>query len=122
MILVDTAVWIDHLHRSEARLVELLNLDEVGCHDFVIAELALGSLANRAVILDLLDNLHRFPRVEHDEVMHLVDRGRLWGRGLSAVDVHLMASVAVSEGARLWTRDKRLNAACAAVSISTLED
>jgi hypothetical protein len=44
--------------------------------------------------------------------MALVNGRQLWGRGLSAVDVHLLGSVMLVGGARLWTRDKRLLAAC----------
>jgi predicted nucleic acid-binding protein len=112
VILVDTSIWIDHLHRTEPRLVELLANDEVGCHDLVIEELALGSLRKRVEILDLLANLNRFPEVQHHEILHLVERKGLWGRGLSVIDVRLLASAALVGGARLWTRDKRLKAAC----------
>jgi predicted nucleic acid-binding protein len=51
MILVDTSVWIDHLHRTEPRLAGFLAADEVGCHPAIIEELALGSLKNRARVL-----------------------------------------------------------------------
>ncbi len=44
--------------------------------------------------------------------MALVNGRQLWGRGLSAVDVHLLGSVMLVGGARLWTRDKRLLTAC----------
>ncbi len=111
MILVDTAVWIDHLHAAEPRLVEQLELDAVGCHPVVIEELALGSIARRDIVLDLLGNLTQFPTAQHAEILHLVERRQLWGRGLSAADVHLMAAVVMVEGAKLWTRDKRLKAA-----------
>jgi predicted nucleic acid-binding protein len=121
MILVDTAVWIDHLHAAEMRLVELLEVDQVGCHALVIEELALGSISRREVVLDLLANLRQFPSVQHDEILHLTDRRELWGRGLSAVDVHLMAAVAVIEGAQLWTRDKRLMAASADVGVALFD-
>lgn len=121
MILVDTAVWIDHLHTAESRLVELLEIDRVGCHPLVIEELALGSIAQRAVVLELLANLRQFPTVEHHEILHLTDRRKLWGRGLSAVDVLLMASVAIVGGAELWTRDKRLKAAAVDVGIAVFD-
>ncbi|GAB3016974.1 type II toxin-antitoxin system VapC family toxin [Mycobacterium bourgelatii] len=111
MILVDTSVWIDHLHTVERRLVERLELDAVGCHPLVIEELALGSIAGRDIVLDLLGNLTQFPTAQHAEIRHFVERRQLWGRGLSAVDVHLMAAVVMVEGAKLWTRDKRLKAA-----------
>ena len=41
MILVDTSVWIDHLHDSEPTLNDVLARDEVVCHPLVIQELAL---------------------------------------------------------------------------------
>ncbi|MCV7194738.1 type II toxin-antitoxin system VapC family toxin [Mycolicibacterium brumae] len=118
MILVDTSVWIDHLHAPDARLSARLEADDVGCHQLVIEELALGSIANRAEVLALLANLTRFPEVGHREILHITDRRRLWGRGLSAVDVHLMAAVALVAGAKLWTRDKRLGRVAAECGVT----
>lgn len=109
MILVDTSVWIDHFHAAESGLVNLLGRDEIGCHPLVVEELALGSIKKRAEVLELLGQLRACPILTHDEVMNLIASRRLWGRGLSAVDVHLLGSVALSPGAKLWTRDKRLN-------------
>ncbi len=111
MILVDTSVWIDHLHATESDLVALLESDQAGCHPLVIEELALGSIKNRDVVLDLLASLGRFPVLTHEEALMLVDRQRLWGRGLSAVDAHLLGAVLLAGGAQLWTKDKRLRAA-----------
>ena len=112
MILVDTSIWIDHLHASEPWLVAFLGEDQVGCHRAVIEELALGSIKQRDRVLALLESLRGFPVLTHEEVMALIDGRQLWGRGLSAVDVHLLGSVMLTGGARLWTRDKRLLAAC----------
>jgi predicted nucleic acid-binding protein len=112
VILVDTAIWIDHLHSVEHGLVELLRTDEAGCHPQVIEGLALGSIKQRHEVLDLLSNLYRFPVLTHDEVLRLVDRKRLWGRGLGAADAHMLGSTLLVPGARLWTRDKRSKAAC----------
>lgn len=122
MILVDTSVWIDHLHNTDPRLVALLSADEVGCHPYVIEELALGSIKQRVMVLDLLSSLHRFPVLSHVEVMTLIDRRRLFGRGLSAVDAHLLGSVSIVAGARLWTRDKRLISACRDVGVSSVDE
>lgn len=121
MILVDTAIWIDHLHRAEPDLVELLSLDEVGCHQLIVQEIALGSLKQRQAVLDLLANLRQFPTISHHEVLHLADRHTLWGRGLSVIDVHLMGAVAVTPGSALWTRDKRLMSACSDIGIALFE-
>ena len=80
MILVDTSIWIDHLHAAEARLVRWFTDDEIGCHHLVIEELALGSIQQRDVVLDLLSNLRQFPTVTHLEIHHLVEhRGLSWG-------------------------------------------
>ncbi|GAB7145790.1 type II toxin-antitoxin system VapC family toxin [Mycobacterium riyadhense] len=112
MILVDTSIWIGHLHATDSRLVELLRTDQAGCYQFVIEELSLGSIKQRDYVLGLLADLYRFPVLAHDEVLQLVDGRRLWGRGLSAMDVHLLGSAALVRGAHLWTRDRRLKAVC----------
>ena len=57
MILVDTSIWIDHLHRSDAALSGLLNEAQVCTHPMIIGELALGSLRDRQTILGLLSDL-----------------------------------------------------------------
>jgi predicted nucleic acid-binding protein len=43
MILVDTAVWVDHLRNGNDALSGLLVKDEVVCHPMVIGELAYDS-------------------------------------------------------------------------------
>lgn len=120
MILVDTSIWIDHLHTSDPDLVARLSDDAVGCHPAVIEELALGSIKDRERVLTLLGDLHRFPTLTHTEVLELVGRRRLWGRGLSSNDAHLLGSVAIVPGARLWTRDTRLSAACRQVGVGCI--
>ena len=122
VILVDTAIWIDHLHTAESHLVELLRDDEVGCHPLVIEELALGRIKQRDVVVDLLANLRQFPMLTQLEVLRLIDRQRLWGRGLGTVDAHLLGSASLIGGARLWTRDKRLKAACEQVGVPMVDE
>ncbi|EAQ00079.1 hypothetical protein JNB_07909 [Janibacter sp. HTCC2649] len=122
MILVDTSVWIDHLHATEPRLVALLESDEVGCHPLVIQELALGSIRRRDHVLGLLANLRPFPTLGHDEVLAFVEGRRLWGRGLSAADAHLVGAVTLVSGGQIWTRDKRLVAAANDVGVAVLPE
>ncbi len=107
MILVDTSVWIDHLRRGNARLVEALKSGVVLCHPFVIGELACGSLRNRTRVMALLSELPEVMVASHDEVLTLLEARRLMGRGLGYVDVCLLAAASL-EGAMLWTLDKRL--------------
>ncbi|WP_344224028.1 type II toxin-antitoxin system VapC family toxin [Kocuria atrinae] len=121
MILVDTSIWIDHLHGSEPVMLTLLEQNLVGYHPFVVQELSLGSIRNRDSVLGMIENLEQFPMMSHFETMTLVRSGQLWERGLSAIDVHLLGSVSLVGGARLWTRDKRLRKACEDLGVGYLE-
>ena len=117
MILVDTSVWIDHLRRGSSALGEALEREEVMTHPFVIGELACGNLKNRREVLDLLAALPSTVVASDEETLHFIEQRRLMGRGLGWVDVHLLASVMMTEAAQLWTRDKRLGAIAAELRI-----
>jgi hypothetical protein len=110
MILLDSSIWIDHLRRVETRVVEFLADGQVLVHPFVVAEVALGSLARRDVVIEVLEALPQAPIALHHEVMTLIEYERLFGLGIGYIDVHLLASARLS-GAPLWTRDRRLHAA-----------
>jgi predicted nucleic acid-binding protein len=111
VILVDTSVWIDHLHRTEPQLVALLESSSVATHEMVIGELALGGLRDRSTVLSSLAGLVSVTVVTHEELLHFVDQRGLAGVGLSLVDAHLLASSLTVPGTALWTRDKRLHRA-----------
>ncbi len=108
MILVDTSVWIDHLHRTDSALANALQASQVAQHPMVVGELALGSLRDRGNILRLISALPQLPVATHEEVMFMVEDRGLYGQGLSLVDAHLLAAVRLAPGALLWTRDKKL--------------
>lgn len=108
MILVDTSIWIDHLHAREEALVLALESGDVLTHPWIIGELSLGSIRGRDAVIGLLSRLPVANIASFDEVMALVSRRRLFGRGLSLVDAQLLASTLITPGASLWTRDKRL--------------
>jgi predicted nucleic acid-binding protein len=108
MILVDTSIWIDHLHRSEAALSALLNTSQVCTHPMVIGELALGSLRDRQTILGLLSDLPSTSKATDAELLSFVEAHGLFGAGLSLVDAHLLAALRLNPADRLWTRDRRL--------------
>lgn len=115
MILVDTTVWVDHLRRNDAGLVDLLMRSAVVMHPFVVGEIACGSLRDRKSILSLLQDLPAAVVANGDEVLHFIERHALHGKGIGYVDVHLLASVALSERTRLWTRDLKLRRVAAAL-------
>ena len=108
MILVDTSVWVDHLRRGDPGLVDLLERSLVIMHPFVVGEIACGSLHNREANLELLQDLPAAAVAEGDEILRFIERHVLHGKGIGYVDVHLLASVALTEGAKVWTRDKKL--------------
>jgi predicted nucleic acid-binding protein len=109
VILADTSVWVDHLRRGNARFPELLRARAIVCHPFVIGELALGYLNPRESILQDLQDLPRCVIASDDEVLHLIGRHGLHGRGIGYVDAHLLAAVRITAGSALWTFDKRLH-------------
>jgi len=122
VILVDTSVWIDHLHVIEPALVKALEADQVAVHPSVIGELALGSIANRAEVLALLSRLRLAPSLTHRELISFVNTMGLWRRGLSLVDAHLLGSARLMSGVKLWTRDKRLQAGASLASVTLLTE
>ncbi len=109
-VLVDTSVWIDHLHRTDPGLVTLLQGMRVVMHPGVLGELACGSVPNRGEFLTLWFSLPRVADVSFEEAIALVENRRLWGRGLGWTDVHLLAATLVSR-TMLWTRDRLLRQA-----------
>lgn len=118
MILVDTSVWIDHLHRTIPALVEALENEEVLIHPFVIGEIACCELKSRREVLDLLMALPSAVVATHEETLELIDERKLMGKGLGYVDVHLIASVLLTDRAELWSRDKWLNTAATQMRIA----
>lgn len=118
MILVDTSIWIDHLRAGEPRLATLLRDGHVLAHPWVIGELALGQLSRGSEILGLLNNLPRAQTATDMEVLDLVENRHLFGLGIGYVDAHLLAATLLTTGAGLWTRDKRLASAAAALGLA----
>ena len=118
MILVDTSVWVDHLRANNARLATELDGGRVLAHPFVIGELACGTLRNRRDVLELLSRLPSAPVATHAEALEFLERHALMSRGLGFIDVHLLASAALATPATLWTRDRRLAAVAAELSLS----
>lgn len=108
MILADTSVWVTHFRSQIPHLVDLLERSEVGVHSFVIGELACGTLHDRRETLAALRAIPSLTRATDDEVLLLIERHGLMGRGIGLVDVHLLASTLLTPEARLWTQDRRL--------------
>ena len=117
-MLVDTSVWVDHLRRGDAQLASALERGQVLMHPFIVGELACGSLADRAKVLELLQDLPAAVVADANEALDFIEQRGLHGKGIGYIDVHLLAATALTQGARLWTRDKRLLRAAQALRLA----
>jgi len=108
MILADTTVWIDHFRSADERLQKLQVANQILLHPFVTAELALGSLPQRANTLAMLDMLPKSQVARMDEVRALIEARSLYRCGIGLTDAHLIASVLFDKALTLWTRDRKL--------------
>ncbi|MEO6803615.1 MAG: type II toxin-antitoxin system VapC family toxin [Granulicella sp.] len=118
MILVDTAVWIDHFIETDPMLQRLLDEGQVFSHPLVIGELAVGNLKPRDSILKTLSFLPVIPAATDDEVLQFIANRRLFGIGIGYIDAHLLAAVQLTPDAKLWTHDKRLHAAAGKLDLA----
>ncbi|MBD3223815.1 MAG: PIN domain-containing protein [Caldithrix sp.] len=107
MILVDTSVWIDHLHKTNLHLNRLLEEGLVYIHPFIIGELACGNIKNRDEIIKLLQNLPEVKTTDHDEIIYFIEKHKLHGKGLGYIAIHLLASCKIGN-TKLYTHDKKL--------------
>lgn len=116
-VLVDTSVWINHFRKANSALGTLLEEERVHVHPFVIGELACGQLRHRAEIINLLTALPFTTKATDDEVLFLIDRHRLMGKGLGLIDIHLLAS-SLTDRCHLWTADKPLAAVASRLKLA----
>lgn len=106
-VLVDTPVWIDHFHRDDPTLRELLLDDAVCVAPPVLGELIAGNLPRRKRTIADLRLLPRLAEPVPDDVFDWIDLNALGGKGLSWVDCLLLVC-AERNGVAIWTRDKVL--------------
>jgi predicted nucleic acid-binding protein len=117
LILADTSVWIDHLRSGNKELRKHLDQGQIVIHPFIVAELALGSLQERAKTLALLDHLPQVRVAQMREVRLMIEARRLYSLGIGLTDAHLIASVYINPPALLWTEDKPLRKAAESLGI-----
>jgi predicted nucleic acid-binding protein len=108
VILADTSVWIDHLNQGDGTMSALLRARLILGHPFVFGEVALGSVRNRKTALAILHDLPNATVAKNEGVLQLIEDWALTGSGIGYTDAHLLASVLLTSGARLWTRDRAL--------------
>lgn len=109
MVLVDTSVWIRFLANRAPYATELdrlLSVDEVAGHELVYGELLIGDRGVRRKLLSVYERIYQASFVPHLDVVAFVRDRDLHGRGVSWIDIHLLAS-AIAGRLRLWTADPR---------------
>jgi hypothetical protein len=108
-VLIDTNIWIEHFNTANKDVSALLESGRVRIHPFIVAELALGGLRDRAMTLASLEFLRELPVAELDEVRQLIEVRKLYTQGIGVVDAHLIASLIIVEApTALWTDDEGL--------------
>lgn len=107
MMLVDSSIWIRHLRESSAALSELLITRQVLTHPFVMGELLCGGHLRSRKFFEQFSILPQAEVADHAEVVELVTKHRLHGRGIGWIDTSLLAAARLSD-CMLWTADKAL--------------
>ena len=108
MILADTSIWIDHFRSGNTDLQKALHSGQIVIHPWIVAELALGSLRDRAKTLAMLDLLPQVRVARTSELRLTIEARRLYNLGIGLTDAHLIASVFLDPPTLLWTKDKQL--------------
>ena len=110
LVVVDSPIWIDHIHGGDDLLLALLKRNRAAVHPMVYGEVALGSIKTRAAVLRELRQLPQVATATHAEVFAMIEWLELFATGIGFVDAHLLAATRMIDGATLLTRDKRLHA------------
>ena len=118
MILADTSIWIAHFGKQDDYFDELLDNGMVVMHPFVYGELACGGLPKRRDTLNRLNILPPLDVAADSEVIALITKNNLSGKGIGYIDAHLLAAVAQADSIRLYTHDTHLHQAAQSLSLA----
>jgi predicted nucleic acid-binding protein len=91
-------------------------------HPFVLGEIACGNLRDRRQTLQLLSSLPGAAKAFDDEVLTFIESRSLMGKGIGLIDAHLLASVALTGDATIWTRDRRLQREAQKLELASTPD
>jgi predicted nucleic acid-binding protein len=108
MIVVDSSIWIDHIHHGEPHLGALLLRDHALMHPHALGEIALGSIRNRDQVIARFLRLPVPNVAKEGHMLTLIESDDLIATGIGYTDAHLLASALLTPGGKLWTRDKKL--------------
>jgi predicted nucleic acid-binding protein len=108
MILLDSAVWVDHLRQPDPAVSNLLRAEEIVMHSAVLGEVLLGNFRDRGAVFRALSQLPTIESAPDSDVIRLIELHHLFGSGVGFVDVHLLAACLLNQATYLWTTDRRL--------------
>jgi predicted nucleic acid-binding protein len=117
MILADTTIWVDHFRSGNPELRRQLANRNIAMHPFIVAELAFGSLVDRARTLAFLNFLPAVRVARLDEVRQMIESRSLFSQGIGLTDAHLLASVLINQSTELWTNAKSLRKVAEALGV-----
>ncbi len=118
MILADTSVWLDYVRFGEPVFASLLDAEQILVHPFVLGELAVGNLKDRARFIETLRDMPQSMIALDNEVLRFIEQRGIFGRGIGYVDAHLLASLYLTPNTLLWTRDKWLQAVAGTMGLA----
>lgn len=78
-----------------------LNIDD----SLLAKAVELSGISEKSAVLR---NHEQTIEASHDEVLHVIERFSLMGKGIGFVDAHLLAACMLTAETQLWTGDKRL--------------
>ena len=126
MTLVDTSVWVTAKRGADGALVSALQrlviADEVLGHELIYLELLLGAGGDtRRHLLEDYRRLQTAETLADAAVVEFCRAHRLDNRGIGAVDAHILAA-AHARGAAVWTLDRAMSKAAAALRLAFVPD
>lgn len=116
-VLVDTNIWIDFVNtdKNYDELIDLISSEQALTHILVEAELRSGSKFDTNFI-DIYKTLEEAKFVNFPIVFQFIEKEKLYGKGLSYIDISLYASARMGEHL-IWTHDKNLKKLCESKNI-----
>jgi len=117
-VLPDTNIWVHHLRASDPVLCHLLEYNFVVMHSLVIGELAMVDYPHRRAMLSDLALMPMTYDVTMEETLHFIRERKLYSKGIQWNDAVILSSVLLTDGALLWTRDRRLRELAEAMGVA----
>ena len=119
MTLIDTSVWVDYFRRGDTLVSALMSDRNAGMHPFVVGEIAVGNVKNRARTLADFAFLAHLEVADDAEVHRILESQQLWGKGLGWIDLHILAATKLA-GWSLYTADAAMAAAARQIGVDCL--